>query len=220
FGQKRLYMVMELVKGERLDKIPHDVVVSDMDVFMDQAIQICTGLESAHKTKFTDAAGMAREGIVHGNVRTRKVLFTEEGVPKIIDFMFADLTRSPNIRLEVPEHVKGRNRAERLEAFFPPEVLEGDRPVDKLTDIYSVGAVLFNVLTRKSIADFHFQSDEALHRFVKKEVRSIPRNLSKAIYVATQKSPRERYQKIEQMISELLKEQSLWKRTLYWFKRK
>ena len=219
-GQKRLYMVMELVKGQRLDKIPISQLAENENKLLDFAVEVVAGLEAAHKTKFTDAAGMPREGIIHGNIKTRKILFTPEGVPKIIDFMFSDITRSSQVKLEIPEEVLQEKRGENLQKYFPPEVLRGETGVSKQSDLFGIGAVFFEVLAGKSIADFHFNSIDSLHRFVKKDRIDIPKNISKAIFKATRPSPNDRYEAAGEMIADMLESSSFWKRILYRFKRK
>ena len=220
FGQKRLYIVMELVRGERLDKIDKGLIIQNAEQITDLAVQICTGLEAAHKTKFIDAGGMPREGIIHGNLKSRKILFTAKGKPKIIDFMFADISRTSLIKLDVPETVQNKERAERLADFFPPEVLTGEQKVNKLTDIFGVGAIFFHVLTGKSIADFDFQSADSMHRFIKETIKHVPKNFTKAVFKATRPHPQDRYQNVGDMIADMLENTSLWKKIIYWFKRK
>lgn len=223
FGQKRLYMVMELVKGQRLDKMDYESFFQskeDVNRLIDIAIQVSTGLEAAHKTKFEDANGMPREGIIHGNIKARKILFTTKGIPKLIDFMFTDLTRQNQVRLDTPESVKVRDRGERLEDFTAPELLRGETSVNKQTDIYALGTVLFEVSTGKSFADFNFNSETELYKFVKNQRKVFPKNLSKAIFEATRPNPDERYKNVGEVIAAIVNETSFFKRLLYWFRRK
>ncbi|MEM8888937.1 MAG: serine/threonine-protein kinase, partial [Bacteroidota bacterium] len=221
FGQKRMYMVMELVNGDRLDKVDIESLCADPISLVDLVVQIASGLEAAHKTNFTDAAGMPREGIIHGNLKTRKILLSEGKSPKLIDFLFADLSRNYQIKLDIPEEEQNKKKAERLSRYFPEEVLSGKAPVSKKTDIYSLGAVLFEVFSGgKAIADFDFKSVNSLHRFVKSETQIIPLNVSKAIFKATRKDPEERYDAMNEMIQDLLLNVSWFKKILYWLRRK
>ncbi|MDW3649069.1 MAG: protein kinase [Bacteroidia bacterium] len=221
FGQKRMYMVMELVNGDRLDKVGIESLCTEPASLVDLVVQIASGLEAAHKTSFTDAAGMPREGIIHGNLKTRKILLSEGKSPKLIDFLFADISRNYQIKLDIPEDVQKKKKAERLSRYFPEEVLSGKSPVSKKTDIYSLGAVLFEVFSRgKAIADFDFKSVNSLHRFVKSETQIIPLNVSKAIFKATRKDPDERYDAMNEMIQDLLLNVSWFKKILYWLRRK
>ncbi|TAE46632.1 MAG: hypothetical protein EAZ89_19680, partial [Bacteroidetes bacterium] len=191
-----------------------------VEALTDLAIQVASGLEAAHTTRFVDEAGLPREGIVHGNIKTRKIMFTPEGVPKLIDFMFTDLSRSNNIKLSLPEAVKQMMRSERPALYLPPEVLRGESPVNKLSDIYGLGAVFFEIASGQSIADTSFTSEEGLYRFIREKHRNFPRHLAGVIYDATQADPARRFQNAGEMIDGLLNYSSLGKRVLYWFRRK
>lgn len=220
YGQKRLYMVMELIKGDRLDKIDHEPYRNSLNKFTELALQLAAGLEAAHKTSFEDETGMPREGIIHGNLKTRKILFKVNQTPKITDFLFTDLTRSKNIEFEVPETVLIRDRAERLDDYFAPEVVKGISQVNKQSDIYSLGAIYFEVLTGRSIAEFDFQTVDELHRLIRETVSDFPKTYSKALFKAVRKNPAERYQSVSELIRDLLKPTSWIKKLKYWIRRK
>jgi hypothetical protein len=218
-GEKRLYMVMELVKGERLDKVDHTPYRQDPERFVDLAVQVASGLEAAHNTKFTDAAGMPREGIVHGNIKTRKILFTPEGKPKLIDFMFTDLSRSPQIELAVPSAVVARDRAERIDDFFPPEVLKGKAGLSRLTDIYALGAVFFEVITDKRVGEVEWERLGDMHELLRNQSRKFPLHLSQVIYDATHPDPEARTQTVGALIDALLSRSGWIKKLMAWFRR-
>ncbi len=221
FGEKRLYMVMELIKGERMDKISKDYWLGEKENhfrFADVILQTASGLHAAHKTKFEDLSGMPREGIVCGNIKPRKILFTTEGVPKLIDFLFTDLSRSQNIKLQLPKSVQNIMRKERPEDFLAPEIIEGKGGVSKQGDIYALGAVFFHAITGKYRADFDFKSDKELHRFVKQQDRLFPKYLSKLIFESTYPKPSGRTSNIKDVINEVLKPAGFLKKLSYWVK--
>ncbi|MDX1908661.1 MAG: protein kinase [Bacteroidia bacterium] len=221
-GSRRMYIVMELVKGRRLDELNLAGMMEkkeDIEYLIDICLQIATGLEAAHHTRYEDEAGSAREGIIHGNIKTRKIMFTPDGVPKLIDFLFTDMTRAHNVRMEVPESIRQRARTERLEAFFPPEVIRGESPVNKQTDIYALGAVMFEMATGQSIANLSFTTENNLHDFLTQHHRLIPRHLSRSIFHATHPDPRQRYQSVSELIQVLMAGNSLMKQAQYWLRR-
>ncbi len=223
FGQKRLYIVMELVKGDRLDQVDFGISMmrpGDFNRLADFALEVCAGLEAAHNTSFIDEAGQAREGIIHGNIMTRKILLTIDQVPKLIDFMFADIERSSNIKLDVPEAVTLRAREERLDAYLPPEVVSGKRPITKQTDLYSLGAVFFEVFAGKTLAQVSLRTEEDMHRFLTRRNRYFPRKYSKVIFTATHPDPEQRFQTVREMIQAIVGKASLMTRISYWFKGK
>ncbi|MEZ4827433.1 MAG: protein kinase [Bacteroidia bacterium] len=219
-GQKRLYAVMEIVRGERLDKVSHEPYRKNHVTFTELALQLAAGLEAAHKTAYEDETGTPREGIIHGNLKTRKILFDQKGVPKITDFMFTDLSRSSAIAFDVPETVQIRDRAERMDDYFAPEVIQGFSTVTRQSDIYSLGAIFFEILSGRLIGDFDFQTVDEMHRFLRDTTDNFPRSISKAIFKAVRKQPAERYQEVSEMINELLVPTSWLKKVKYWFRRK
>ncbi|GAB4405832.1 MAG: hypothetical protein OHK0039_07180 [Bacteroidia bacterium] len=223
FGKTRLYMVMELVRGTRLDKLDlcsHLDSLRDIERMTDIFVQIATGLEAAHKTKFTDDTGMAREGILHGNIKSRKILFTPEGVPKLIDFLFADLTRTRNIELEQPESIQELLRAERLEDYLAPEWISGQTGITRQTDIFALGAVFFEAVTGRKVADHSLASTDDMLHLLREQHRLFPRHIARAIYLATHPDPATRYQSAGQLIDDLLRETSWLKRLQFRFRRK
>lgn len=222
-GEKRLYIVMEIVPGKRLDEMDYEVYrdgKTGLERLEDIFVQIATGLEAAHKTTYSDINGSVREGIVHGNIKPRKILFTHDGTPKLIDFIFTDLTRSANIKLSIPKSVQTLKQGESPEEYLAPEVIEGLQGVDKLTDIFALGAVFFEVMTSKSLADFSFSSAEELHKFVKNDQRLFPKSLSRAVYFAIRPDRLQRTQEVSTLIGQLLEHVTIWKRLTYWLRRK
>jgi serine/threonine protein kinase len=231
FGEKRLFMVMEYVQGDRLDKIDFRSILykkSQLKTFLDFTLELCGGFAAAHDTRYEDANRVSREGIVHGNIKTRKILFTPEGIPKIIDFMFTDLTRSPAIKLEIPLAVQEKMAAENPADYFAPEVLSGRSGVNKLTDIYGMGAVFFEVVSGRKLSTVKFRSEEELHKIIRDQVSFFPRELSEIIFKALQPNPQNRYLSTNHMKEDLLSystfTQKMWyrffKNFLYRFRKK
>ncbi len=222
-GHKRIYVIMELVNGERLDKIDLGITYLNRNEVQDLikiALSIADGLRAAHNTKFTDAAGMPREGFVHGNLKPRKIIFSKEGVPKIIDFLFTDLAGSHVIKMDVPDSVKAYHRDEKLEDYYPPEVINGIVTLNKQTDIFSLGAIFFELVMGKRLSEVKFTDTEALEDMFKMRNRYLPKILSKVIYKSTHPNPAKRYQQVEEMIDDLIKSTSFLQRLTYRVTRK
>jgi len=211
----RLYMVMELIKGERLDKLDYSIYWSDKkDIprLRDLMIQLFSGLAAAHEVSFEDNSGMPREGIIHGNIKARKILFTTEGVPKLIDFLFTDLTRSPAIQLVWPEEIKQRARNENPEAYLAPELRKGKTGPNRKTDIFALGAVCFELLTKQDATMLPFGSYQELQNFVRQHNAIVPKSLIQVIWNATHPKPNLRYTSASSVVEDVLK-------TLSWRKR-
>jgi serine/threonine protein kinase len=220
-GEKRLYMVMELVKGERLDKMDYSTFWTskeDLRRLTRVMIQLFSGLHAAHSTQFQDASGAPREGIIHGNIKTRKILFTPKGQPKLIDFLFTDLTRSLGIKLDWPAAVQQRMRSEDPEEFLAPELRKGTSGPDQRTDIYALGAVFFEVITQTSATQLRFGTYQELHEFVRRQNSQIPRDLTRFLWEATHPKFTLRFATASAATEHLLKSIPWYRRFMHWWR--
>ena len=217
-GTKRIYIIMELVKGKGLDEIDFGIAnlkSKEWGVLLEFALQVSEGIKSAHETSFTDIDGLSREGIVHGNLKMSKVLFTPDGIPKITGFMFTDFTRNKQITLKVPKEVAEKSKQENLEDFFPPEILAGSTAVNRQTDVFGLGAIFLEVATGKPLSQLEYNSELELMNILLRRNRSFPKFLTKVIFKATHPEPEKRYKSVEEMIADLLKTRNLWGRLWY-----
>lgn len=218
FGQKRLYVVMEWVKGERLDKLDLGIPQlrgKEFRALTDLAIQLCDGLEAAHNATYEDASGMPRKGFIHGNIHPKKILFTPDGVPKIIDFLFMDLAGNHQIELAVPESVKTKKRGYNMEDYYPPEVVSGQTTVNEQTDIFALGATFIKTVTGKGLSEIHYISMDELHGIIRQQNRHFPKNLTRVLFRAVHPKPASRYPNMGEMKADLLKQSGFWKRLRY-----
>lgn len=217
-GENRLYMVMELIEGQRLDKIPPSTfwaTKDDLNRLIELMIQLLSGLEAAHQTQFTDASGMARQGIIHGNIKTRKILFTPEGTPKLIDFLFSDLSRSSGIRFDWPPAVQEKLRQEDPEAFLAPELVRGNSGVNVRTDLYALGAVFFEVMSGASATQINFGTYETLQNFIKTKNPNIPTHLTKVLWRMIHPKATLRYPSAQEVLQDLEKGIPWFRRLIY-----
>lgn len=223
FGQKRLYIVMELIKGQSLDKLNFGISVlrrGEIERLAYFGLQLCDAVKVVHETQYVDEVGVTREGFVHGGIKPRKILLTEDGTPKLTDFMFTDLRQNRNIKLETPENVKARDQEERLEDYYPPEVLSGRIQVNKQTDIYAIGAVFLEIFVGKRMGDVRFSNIDELHDLIREKNRHFSKKFTRVIYKAVHPNPRERYQKMGDMSNDLWKDRGFLGKIFYRFKRK
>jgi serine/threonine protein kinase len=119
------YLVMEFIDGRPLDRHCHDRRM-DVGDRLRLFIRVCEAVSYAH-----------RNLIVHRDLKPSNVLVTSEGHPKLVDFgtakMLAVIDGGRTERLATPQYAS-------------PEQLRGE-PVGTATDIYSLGVVLFELLT-------------------------------------------------------------------------
>src|SRR6476619_4105096 len=138
-----LALVMELVEGETLaDRIAKGAV--PVDEALPIAKQIAEALEAAHE-----------RGIIHRDLKPANIKVRDDGTVKVLDFGLAkaldattasnaNVTQSPTIT--TPAMMTGIGMILGTAAYMSPEQARG-RPVDKRTDIWAFGCVLYEMLT-------------------------------------------------------------------------
>ena len=131
------YVVSELLEGHTL-KVRLEAGALPVRKAVDHALQIAHGLAAAHE-----------KGIVHRDLKPDNVFITEDGRVKILDFGLAKLTRPAAL---IQEDQRTATRATEsgvvlgTVGYMSPEQVRGDE-VDARSDIFSFGAVLFEMLS-------------------------------------------------------------------------
>jgi eukaryotic-like serine/threonine-protein kinase len=126
------YIAMECITGRTLSQM---IKAGGLDVreVLHYAIQICCGLEAAHAA-----------GVVHRDLKPGNIMITEQGVVKILDFGLAKRCDDGFDMADAPRTVEGQFAG--TVSYVSPEQAEA-KPVDARSDIFSFGAVLFEMLT-------------------------------------------------------------------------
>jgi eukaryotic-like serine/threonine-protein kinase len=123
------YIVMELVDGATLGDLMRQESVLPEPVALDYAIQIASGLAYAH-----------RQGLLHRDVKPANILVTKDDVVKLSDFGIARAVSEHTLGVTQPGMVMGSV------AYISPEQAQG-HDIDERSDLYSVGVVLYQMLT-------------------------------------------------------------------------
>jgi serine/threonine protein kinase/Flp pilus assembly protein TadD len=174
----QIFMVMALCEGhtvrEMLARGPLDLVRA-----VDIAIGVARGLERAHE-----------RGIVHRDIKPANIMVAGDGAVKIMDFGIAKLAGEATITR------KGSSIG--TVAYMSPEQTSG-KAVDQRTDIWSLGVVLYEMLTGQR--PFGGDYDQAVMYAIMNEEpkppsalrRDVPGELERIVMKAMTKSPAERY---------------------------
>ncbi|MGN1059655.1 MAG: Stk1 family PASTA domain-containing Ser/Thr kinase, partial [Clostridia bacterium] len=185
------YIVMEYVEGVTLKQYIDAQGVIPWREAVDYAAQICAGLEHAHK-----------KGIIHKDIKPHNIMITREGTLKITDFGIAKVMSSSTI-------ATGSTTMGSVH-YFSPEQARGGY-TDYKTDIYSLGVVLYEMVTGR----LPFQGDTAIAiamQHIEKEPTpprelnpDIPEALENVIRRAMCKEQAMRYDSVTQMLVDLKK---------------
>ena len=183
------YFAMQYVDGQNLSNIIRNKKVIPIDEIIDYAKQICRGLRYAHA-----------QNIVHRDIKPSNILIDKEGVVRLSDFgiakifSFADFTMT-GVAVGTPE-------------YMSPEQAEGNT-VDSAADIYSLGVVMYEMLTRKppflannpiAIAYKHVH-ELPVSPSIKRH--DTPKRLELIILKAMKKKKDERYGSVAEMLEHL-----------------
>ena len=184
-SDSEVFIVMEYIDGiESKGKIKSGSI--SINEAVDIAIQIADGLEAAHK-----------KGIVHRDIKSGNVMITKDGKAKIMDFGLAKVGKGMQVT-KVGTTVG-------TVAYMSPEQTRGEE-IDNRSDIWSFGVLLYEMVTGKQ--PFKGDYDQALVYSILNEEPETAEISSTAlrniILKALEKEPVERYQKVSEMLADLI----------------
>ncbi len=182
FGQQgsTYYLAMEYLEGKDLSQILAEHRRLPVDEALSIATQIAQALDMAN-----------RYGLVHRDIKPGNVKITPQGVVKVMDFGIARATEGTKLTqsgtfMGTPD-------------YMAPEIWEG-KPADIRSDIYALGAILYEMLTGAS--PFHSDTPAAIMRRhlmeqprpVRAARADVPPNVDAVIVRMMAKDPAARYQ--------------------------
>ena len=201
-------MVMEYVTGKTLDRIiPKDGL--PVNVATKYALQVADALSRAHLA-----------GIIHRDLKPANIMVDDSGLIKVIDFGLAKLAAAESANKDVGATVTGAGTATTpgmivgTLAYMSPEQAEGN-PVDGRSDIFSFGAVFYEMLTGKKA--FDADSSAALLAAVMRDdpqpvselKRDVPAELRSLVARSLKKKPADRFPSGAELALELRRDRDL-----------
>ncbi|OLL19915.1 MULTISPECIES: Stk1 family PASTA domain-containing Ser/Thr kinase [unclassified Rhodococcus (in: high G+C Gram-positive bacteria)] len=187
------YIVMEYVEGDTLRDIVRSQGPMTPKRAMEVVADVCAALDFSH-----------RNMIVHRDVKPANVMITRSGAVKVMDFGIARAISDAASPMTQTAAVIGTAQ------YLSPEQARGEQ-VDARSDVYSVGCVLFEILTGKppfqgdspvAVAYQHVREDPPLPSSVNS---AVPPELDSVILKAMAKNPANRYQSAAEMRSDLIR---------------
>ena len=189
FGDLIQYIVMEYVDGITLKQYIEKSQSLRWKDAVYLTIQVLRALQHAHD-----------KGIVHRDVKPQNIMLLADGTIKVTDFGIARFARS--------EHKTMTDKAIGSVHYISPEQARGE-PTDEKADIYSVGVMLYEMLTGRlpfeadsavSVAIMQLQQDPVLPRDINE---GIPVGLEQITMHAMQKDVMKRYRTAAEMLRDL-----------------
>jgi serine/threonine-protein kinase len=182
------YIAMEFLDGRTLKELIIGRGAAPINVAIEYARQILSALRFAH-----------RHGIVHRDIKPHNVLVDGEGRVKVTDFGIA---RAGTSQMTETGSIVGTAQ------YLSPEQAKGGE-VDPRSDLYSLGVVLYELLTGKTPFDGETPVEIAMKHLSttpkppSKLRPDVPRELDMVVMRALAKNPDERYQSADEMEGDL-----------------
>ncbi|WP_330184123.1 Stk1 family PASTA domain-containing Ser/Thr kinase [Nocardia sp. NBC_01503] len=187
------YIVMEYVDGDTLRDIVRGKGPMAPRRAMEIIADVCAALDFSH-----------RNGIVHRDMKPANIMINRAGAVKVMDFGIARALADSSNPMTQTAAVIGTAQ------YLSPEQARGEQ-VDARSDVYSVGCVLYEILTGEppftgdspvAVAYQHVREDPRLPSHVHP---GVPRELDSVVLKAMSKNPANRYQTAAEMRADLIR---------------
>jgi serine/threonine-protein kinase len=184
----QIFICMDYYEGETLDKsIKEKPLPIEESIYI--TIQIAQGLAKAHEKE-----------IVHRDIKPANIMLTADGVVKILDFGLAKLSTQTKLTKE--------STTLGTVSYMSPEQAKGEE-VDKRTDIWSLGVILYEMLTGQ--LPFKGEYESAVIYSILNDTQEpvtglrtgMPMELERITNKCLQKRPADRYQHVDELIVDL-----------------
>jgi tetratricopeptide (TPR) repeat protein/tRNA A-37 threonylcarbamoyl transferase component Bud32 len=188
-AEGRPYLAMEYIDGVPIDEYSRDL---DLKSKLRLFLKVCEPVAYAH-----------RNLIVHRDIKPSNILITANGEPKLLDFGIAKILDAAT------------DRTRTLERLLTPDYASPEQVRGKIqttaTDVYSLGAVLYKLLTGESAHAFPMRTPEAIDAAIcstdptppSRLDPALPADLDFIVLKALRKEPEERYSSVEALADDI-----------------
>lgn len=189
------YIVMEYVDGQTLKEMIRQQGFINPDTAIRMTIRILAAVDHAH-----------RNGIVHRDIKPQNILVDSEGRVKVADFGIARLKATQTTTIEDGQKLSAMGSVH----YFSPEQARGE-VADEKSDLYSVGVVMYEMLTGEVPFDGETSVSVALKhvneapKSMRKHRADISKALDEVVMRALSKDATKRYQTAAEMAADLRK---------------
>lgn len=188
------YMVEELVDGIALDKLIKKQTVLPPPVAMLIMQDSCLALKHAHSKK-----------IIHRDIKPGNILISRRGEIKLADFGIA------SDREDTENNITLSGMSLGTPAYMSPEQFEDSASVDERADIYSLGIMLYEMLTgtKPYPGEFSMENFKIIKKgkyiHARRIDKKIPKELEALIHKMIRPNPKKRFQSIDQVLRAIKK---------------
>jgi serine/threonine protein kinase len=204
----QFYIIMEYIDGVDLGKLisasRKGAINLPFHLGAYIVAQSCAGLDYAHARRDPDTHQPLN--IVHQDISPSNIMINRLGEVKLIDFGMAGARRRSTSQ-------RGRKREVLLQgkiAYIAPEQLNGAKGIDRRSDIFALGLVLYEVLAGERLfsnenpAEIVEKLDSGAWSFSELAAKAVPEALQLIVQRAVQQHPESRYQTANQMYLDLM----------------
>jgi serine/threonine protein kinase len=156
--QGKYYYTMELIQGELLDRYVKDKGLTPRQI-VELFHDVCRAVQYAHQ-----------HGVIHRDLKPSNIIVTNDGQPHILDFGLAKMLLSPDVEDKGKLEVSEDGDIFGTLAYMSPEQAGGHLDqIDTRTDVYSLGIILYRLLTNEWPYDLSGSRYEILRTIQEKD---------------------------------------------------
>ena len=209
-GRGRIYFTMKLVHGYTLREVLDYRERYDLSQLVDVVVQVAQALDYA-----------ASHGVAHRDIKPEnilvgpfgEVLLLDWGLAKVWDPTNRDQGETSSVEVDAPDDptMTAHGALQGTAAYMSPEQIRRDPEIDYRTDIYSLGAILYEILTGVALSrgdSFDAILDQTLHQTpaapsAASTIGRVPERLETICLRCIQKAAQDRYQTAGELVREL-----------------